>query len=198
MKETISVERNLLIRKYKGLIAFVSEPPKDSIKNDKMEEDWFNNCKNIIDNFVNEGKENPVKLQKIRGIGSIFKAVNHHQEVLKYCWLLHSKNSEINIDIINYFFSRVLNDAIKPDFKLILDSNDPKHINELIEGIYSNLSYDISPSEIISDITAGNKPMTAGMIISCLNGNKKIEYIEQSEKEELIEIDLSPKIIVKV
>lgn len=198
MKKRISMKRNLLINKYKGLIAFVSEPTRDFIKNNENKQEWFNSCKNTIDDYVNGGKKNPEKLEKIKGIGSIFKAVNHHKEVLNHCWLMHTKNSEINKDIIEYFFKMALNDTIKPEFVEILDPNDPKHINELIEKIYNNLSYDINPSDIISDITAGNKPMTAGMIISCLNGDYKIEYVEQSEKEDLIEIDLSPKIIVKV
>jgi hypothetical protein len=184
--------------RYKGLIAFVSEPPKDFIKNNEAKEDWFNNCKNIIDGFVSSGKKNSNALEKILGIGPIFKAINHHSEVLSHCWLIHTDNSDINVKIIKYFFKMALNDSIKPDFVRISDPNNPKLINETIEEIYTNLPEDINAADIISDITSGTKPMTAGMIISCLNGYHKIEYVEQSEKADLIEIDLSPKLIVKL
>jgi hypothetical protein len=199
MKKRVQVNYQQLekTKRYKGLIAFVSEPPKDFMKNNEAKEEWFNKCKNIIENFVSNGKTDSSPLDKISGIGPIFKAINHHSEVLSHCWLIHTDNSDINVKIIKYFTKIVFNDSIKPDFVRIPDPNNPKLINETIEEIYTNLPKDINAADIISDITSGTKPMTAGMIISCLNGYHKIEYVEQSEKADLIEIDLSPKIIVK-
>ncbi len=116
INKRISMKRNLLINKYKGLIAFVSEPPKHLIKNNEIKEEWFISCKKTIDDFVKCGKKFTEKIEKIKGIGLIFKAVNNHKEVLNHCFLMHTKNSEINIDIIKHFLKKVLNDTIKSEF----------------------------------------------------------------------------------
>lgn len=186
------------LRSYEFIVEIENGAPTIYHKTKEIKNGWINECKEKIDKFVSTGKKFPKEVEEISGIGSIFKAINHHLGEINHCWLIHTKDSDINIQIIRYFFQKVLNDAFKPDFVEILDPNDPKLINEQIEEIYNDLPDDITATEIISDITSGTKPMTSGMIIACLNGDHKIEYVEQSEKADLIEIDLSPKIIVKL
>ena len=53
------------------------------------------------------------------------------------------------------------------------DSNESKHIKEIIDGIYKDLPTDLKETDIIADITAGNKPMTAAMVLSCLGTANK-------------------------
>ncbi|WP_269849651.1 hypothetical protein [Methanosarcina horonobensis] len=75
----------------------------------------------------------------------------------------------------------------------INDPNNSKHIKEIIDEIYDDLPSDLRETDIVADITAGNKPMTAAMVLSCLNSDRGLEYIEQSNKNELIEVNISPK-----
>jgi hypothetical protein len=185
------IESTELQRKYKGLIAFISEPHKAYLISQETKAKWFEECKKKIDTF--EETKNAADILTIQGIGQTFKAVFHHLGGLEQCWLLYTDRSHNNIDILNYFFKRVLNNSINIEFIKIDNPNDCKHIKEKVDNIYKNLPKGMQVSDIIADITAGNKPMTAGMIIACLPIDRKIEYVEQSEKAALIEIEVSPK-----
>ena len=180
------IDTNILLKKYKGLIMFVSNPPFN-----KKNDEWFNECKLLIDSAVE--KHIITEVSEIKGIGQTFKAINHHANELKYCWLIFSDQSGINVNIIQYFFEKVTKKSLKPILVKINDPNDSKHIKEKIDNIYNNLPEDIKVTDVISDITAGTKPMTAGMILSCLHSDRNMEYIEQSPKRNLIEVNISYK-----
>lgn len=177
---------------YKGLIAFVSDPPHHRIKDKDAKADWVKECKDKIDRSIKS--QDITEVSEISGIGQTFKAINHHIGKLTHCWLIFSPQSGVNVDIINYFFEKITNKSLTPDFVKIEYPNDSKHIKEKIDSIYKNLPGDLKATDIIADITAGNKPMTAGMILSCLHSERNIEYIEQSERRALIEVDIRPKL----
>ena len=174
-----------LIRDYKGLIAFISNPPKN-----KNDDEWMKECKDEIKLAANK-KES--KITDISGIGQTFKAIYHHINKLKYCWLIYSDESGINVDILEHFFKKIPNNVNEPKFIKINDANDTKHIKEQIDNIYNHLPKDLEVIDVIADITAGNKPMTAGMVLSCSREDRNIEYIEQSDRKAIIEVDISPK-----
>ena len=180
------------IRKYRGLIAFISDPPPPRIKDEDAKADWVKECKDEIDRSIKS--QDITEVSKISGIGQTFKAINHHIGKLTHCWLIFSPQSGVNVDIINYFFEKITNKSLTPNFVKIDDPNDSKHIKEKIDSIYKNLPGDLKATDIIADITAGNKPMTTGMILSCLHSERNIEYIEQSERRALIEVDIRPKL----
>lgn len=177
---------------YKGLIAFVSDPPRHRIKDEDAKADWVKECKDKIDRSIKS--QDITEVSKISGIGQTFKAINHHIGKLTHCWLIFSPQSGVNVDIIDYFFEKITNKSLTPNFVKIDDPNDSKHIKEKIDSIYKNLPVNLEATDIIADITAGNKPMTAGMILSCLHSERNIEYIEQSERRALIEVDIRPKL----
>ena len=181
------INSNESIRAHKGLIAFISNPPKNEI-----EDDWFKYCMNIINGATDD--KTKIKVTDISGIGQTFKALYHHIKELKYCWLIYSDESGINIDIIEYFFQKELKNILNPKFIKIDNANDTKHIKEKIDDIYNDLPKDIKVSDVIADITAGNKPMTAGMILACSLEERNIEYIEQSDSKNIIEVDISLKV----
>lgn len=182
-----SISSKELKNKYKGLVAFVSNPPRG-----KTKDEWLNECKGKINSAI--ASQNISEVAGIQGIGQTFKAINHHLGELKYCWLLYTDQSDVNIDIIKYFIDSVTEKSLRPDFVKINDANDSKHIKETIDNIYHNLPEGVKVTDVIADITAGNKPMTAGMVLSCLDQERNIEYIEQSEKRVIIEVDISPKV----
>jgi len=177
---------------YKGLIAFVSDPPRHRIKDEDAKADWVKECKDKINRSIKS--QDITEVSKISGIGQTFKAINHHIGKLTHCWLIFSPQSGVNVDIIDYFFEKITNKSLTPNFVKIDDPNDSKHIKEKIDSIYKNLPGNLEATDIIADITAGNKPMTAGMILSCLHSERNIEYIEQSERRALIEVDIRPKL----
>ncbi|AKB67854.1 hypothetical protein FQU78_07090 [Methanosarcina mazei] len=185
-----SIDSKKLQGEYKGLIAFVSDNKEEG---DKEKREYLEKCKKDIRNY--KETRNVDEIAKIRGIGQIFRALDYHLKTgeLRHCWLIYSDQSGVNVDVIKSFFEIITGNAIKPDFVKIEDPNESKHIKEIIDGIYKNLPADLKETDVIADITAGNKPMTAAMVLSCLNSNRNIEYIEQSKKNELIEVHISPK-----
>jgi len=185
----IKIEESELKKQYKGLIAFVSEPAGFILESPEKKEQWFKECKNKIDEGAKTG--NIDDILKIIGIGQTFKAIFFHLKALTHCWFIYTENSDINVEIVKYFFKKFSN--IEPDFVPLENPNDCKLIKEKIDGIYTKLPDGLKIVDIISDITAGTKSMTAGMIISCLPSDHKIEYVEQSKRKALIEIEISPR-----
>jgi hypothetical protein len=188
-----SISSNELKDNYKGLIAFVSDPPRIRVKNEKATEEWVEECKEIIDNSIASG--NITEATNIPGIGQTIKAINYHVEKLTHCWLIKSDQSGVNADILEHFFEKITNNSKKLGFVKIDYPNDSKHIKEKIDKIYDNLPDGLKATDIIADITAGNKPMTAGMVLSCLRSDRNLEYVEQSNKRTLIEVDIKPKLV---
>lgn len=184
-----SIVNKKLGGEYKGLIAFVSD---NKIKGDKEKREYLEKCKKEIRSY--KETSNVDEIAGIRGIGQTFRALDYHLKTgkLRHCWLIYSDQSGINVDVIKSFFEIVTGNAIKPEFAKIKNPNESKDIKEIIDGIYRDLPADLKETDIIADITAGNKPMTAAMVLSCLNSDRNIEYIEQSENE-LIEIHISPR-----
>ena len=192
MDSLISSKELEFKRKYRGLIAFISDPPRHRIKDEEAKAHWVKECKDTIDRAVQS--QDLTEVSDISGIGQTFKAINHHIGKLTHCWLIFSPQSGVNVDIINYFFEKITNKSLTSDFIKIDDPNNSKRIKEKIDSIYKDLPGDLQTTDIIADITAGNKPMTAGMILSCLHSERNIEYIEQSERRALIEVDIRPKL----
>lgn len=178
---------------YSGLIAFISVPPPVKVKDEKATEDWVKECKETINSSIASG--NITEATNIPGIGHTIKAINHHVEKLTHCWLIKSDQSGVNVEILEYFFKKITNNSKELIFVKIDDPNNSKHIKEKIDELYNNLPDGLKATDIIADITAGNKPMTAGMILSCLHSDRNLEYIEQSKNRTLIEIDIRPKVV---
>lgn len=188
------VEEGELERKYKGLILFVSLPPKEE------KEEWINNSKRLIDNITSlNDVENLSSVFEIRGIGQTIKAIAHHLGELKYCWMIYSKESKDTLKVIRYFINKFANKTIN-DIPVHVSnvSAGIKEIKETVTGIYNDSSKDIFKSEIISDITGGTKAMTAGMVLACIPKDHRIEYVEQVSNN-LIELkDITPDIVISI
>ena len=165
-----SIDSRKLQGEYKGLIVFVSDNKE---KGDKEKREYLEKCKKDILSY--KETNNVENIAGIRGIGQTFRALDYHLKTgeLRHCWLIYSDQSGINVDVIKSFFEIVTGNAIKPKFVKIDDSNESKHIKEIIDGIYKDLPTDLKETDIIADITAGNKPMTAAMVLSCLGTANK-------------------------
>lgn len=183
-----SIEGREIEGKYKGLIAFVSEcRAQDEIQ-------YFKECLEKIKRY--KETKNVTELAGIPSIGQTFKALDYHLKTgdLRHCWLIRSDQSGVNVDVMKVFFEIITGDAVKPHFVKIDYPNDSKHIKKKIDEIYNDLPEGVKEINVIADITAGNKPMTAAMVVACFYSDRKLEYIEQSADKNLIEVAISPKV----
>lgn len=70
------------------------------------------------------------------------------------------------------------------------------NIKETIDRIYADLPKKaLKSTDVIADITPGNRPMIAAIILSCIHSDRNIEYVEQSTERKLIEIEITPALI---
>ncbi|KKG34443.1 hypothetical protein [Methanosarcina mazei] len=184
-----NIHENLLNRKYKGLITFVSIPPRN-----KAKDQWIAECKDTIDKYP----QNTNEILGLQGIGQTFRAILHHGEELNHIWLVHSGDSIINIEIIDYFLKNVVKRKLPFTTVEVTAPNDVVHVKSKIDEIYKELPKKIETKnavietkDVIADITAGTKIMTSAMFLSCLPSDRNIEYVEQGDNE-LIEVSISP------
>ena len=184
-----SIKSRKIKGRYKGLIVFVSDCKEEDKKK------YLLTCTEQIKRYKVSG--DVTELAKIRGIGQTFKALDYHLKMgdLKHCWLIYSEQSGVNVDVMKRFFEIITGDALNPNFVEIDKPNDSRHIKKKIDEIYDDLPDGVMENKVIADITAGNKPMTAAMVLSCLNSDRNLEYLEQSKAKELIEVDISPKLM---
>lgn len=201
---SLDIERSIRIMKvskHKGLIAFVSTSKKPRPKegeNELTDEEWLSDSSKLgyesIDKSILTKKIEFAG--KLDGIGQTIRAIDCHvggPDGLRYCWLIHSNDpsSKRNLELIKYFISKISDNKIRVQPICITDPNNINSIKEKISEIYTDLPDGIEAKDIIADITAGNKPMTAAMIIACLRSDRKLEYMEQSVKHDLIEISVT-------
>lgn len=182
------IHKNILNRKYKGLITFVSIPPRDS-----KPDQWISECRNKIDKYP----ENKNEILRLSGIGQTFRAILHHDDKLNHIWLVYTKESKINIQIIDYFMKNVIERELTFTPVEVKNPNDVVNVKEIIDGIYKELpkkietkNVAIETKDVIADITSGTKIMTSAMFLSCLPSDRNIEYVEQSDNE-IIEVSIS-------
>lgn len=184
------IHENVLDRKYKGMITFVSTPPRSKTS----DQQWIAECKKEIDRYP----ESKTEILGLPGIGQTFRAIFHHGDELNHIWLVHTKESLINIQIIDYFLKNVIKRALPFTPIEIKNPNDVVDVKAIVDGIYKELpkkieskNIVIETKDVIADITSGTKIMTSAMFLSCLPPNRKIEYVEQ-KNNELIEVSISP------
>lgn len=176
------IHKNKLKSKYKGIITFVSISPRD-----KTEDQWVAECKNKINGYP----ENKNEILCLSGIGQTFRAILHHDDKLNHIWLIHTKKSKVNLQIIDYFLKYVVKRKLTIIPIEIEDENDVVHIKAKLDGIYTNLPKSFEAKDVIADITSGTKVMTSAMFLSCLPSDRNIEYVEQNNNE-IIEVSISP------
>jgi hypothetical protein len=82
-------------------------------------------------------------------------------------------------------------------------AHDPNYIREQVDWIYHDATYewDLVETDVVADYTGGTKSMTAGMMLACLDPNRKIQYIwselnedKTPKRSEFWEVKVSYKI----
>lgn len=109
------------------------------------------------------------------------KAIEHHLEKLKYCWLISSKGSldtaeELAVEI-NQRWPQI---NVFDVHDLIVDPENIESTYDVVNRIYEKMtsSLGLAENEIVADITGGQKPMTAGMALACSTPIRKMQYMK--------------------
>lgn len=101
-------------------------------------------------------------------------AVQHHLPELRHCWLLVTPERQAEADEAKKKFNNVtFSDS------LIQHLYHSQACYEAVKNIFQTdvprLGFE--PKEIIADITGGTKPMTAGMVVACVEGDYALEHV---------------------
>lgn len=119
--------------------------------------------------------------QKYKGLVFMFsrvdtlrEAIDYHQPQLTHCWLIvtphmQAKAMEAVSRITGVRFSI---HALENHFDTEACYHAVRHIFE-----QEAQQQQIAPGEIIADITGGTKPMTAGLLVACLEGGYALEHV---------------------
>lgn len=117
-----------------------------------------------------------------------FKAINHHLPRLEKIIVLTSKG-ELGSDNDYELFEQMLNKFyLNSKFKIVpqngIDFEDVKEVFEKIDGIYDELKKEkIKETDIIIDITSGQKPNSiAGALATYVYG-RRFQYISTNSKD---------------
>jgi hypothetical protein len=118
----------------------------------------------------------------------LLAALRHHRDGggATDCWLVMDDSASVQGT-----FARLV-EAVA-DWAPTVDLH-PVYLRELdAEAAYSAVrditvreseEADLTPGDVIADITGGLKPLTAGMVLAALAGNTDMEYVESDRDEE--------------
>ena len=117
-------------------------------------------------------------------------------ERMHQCLIKEGIGGEVNLRYGDY----EVEDPTQPERKLKLtvanaQANDPNHILQLVEGIYAEAeALGLAESEMIVDFTGGTKPLGVGVFLACTRPERRLEYIAQGERAEILEVKVSYKL----
>jgi len=177
---------------HKGIIFAVSAPQGERKSTEEQ----------IIEKIVQAKK--PEDLYAIQSIGQSFKGMYQHKSMLRFVWPITTDKSKGYRICIEEFLKRFMPDAVCAGAEACqLKSNNNaldeiEAIKELLSKIYAQESlntYSLDSSEIIVDVTGGNKLMSIGMTLGALDAAIDIQYVEQ-QNYDVIPITITPEIIL--
>lgn len=122
-------------------------------------------------------------------------AIHYHLPELKYCWLLHSAQTEPDARALRQESTA---QGIQFNTIQVNDINDPLEYYQYIQKIYANLPTPLSPQDVIADYTGMTAHGSVGMVFASRKYQSPLQYTPinpNSAKESLapIEIVLKPK-----
>lgn len=207
-----SIQGTDAVPPHKGIILALSIPSipnPDGVGPRKLKPD------EVVERIVQQIKGTPSEevetLYTIRGIGQLFKGIYHHRKYLKHVWPLYTEDAAPYKECIQAFIDRFRSagDFLKQvkirdtdECCRLLEREDRPLMDELkskLADIYhaDNLAaLDLTPSDIIVDVTGGTKVMTIGMAFGALDSAIDIQYVEQREAHDVILLKITPEAIM--
>jgi hypothetical protein len=179
--------------RFKGLICAVSAPLPAPIEPSRRPEAIFE----LISSHGNLDE------QLLEGpIGPVLKAIQHHLGSLRHCWFLASEDSKVYLKPIQeacrkYFPGVRLHDPVilADVYRKIDDVYEAVH--EVFDRCEKETDGDVLPADIITDITGGNKIISIGTAMACLDADRSMQYIEQKQRKDLYMIDITWEKIIR-
>jgi hypothetical protein len=174
-------------RRFKGLICLVSAPFPASTNPAESPE--------AIGELIRTN-DAPTEELLDRRIGSTLKAIQHHLGVLTHCWLVGSKDSTPYIELIEaackkYFPSVLLLRPVIVDDVYNKVDDSLKAVHEIFERCGQQTHGQIHTPDLVTDITGGNKIMSIGASLACIDRDRSMEYLEQGDRKTFHEIDVT-------
>lgn len=104
------------------------------------------------------------------------KAIEYHQDILSYCWLICSARSMSTAERLQAEYA---NESTVFDIRLVTDEEvyDPTIFKEKVEKIYDNLPEHFTESDVILDFTGMTGIASVGAVLACLKENRSIQYV---------------------
>lgn len=168
---------------FRGLICCVSAPVGAKMSAEELEQ--------LVDSSTK--LDLPLKNSPI---GAILKAMEHHRHLLRHCWFVVSDASE------PYF--QALKKACVKFFPLVT-LHEPERVSDVyhkVDDVYNathrifdrcgpETNGELSAKNVITDVTSGTTVMSIAVAMACLDDDRTIEYIEQKDRKDIYEIDVS-------
>ncbi len=106
------------------------------------------------------------------------RGIEAHTQRLNTVWVICSPESGNQYTWFEAMFQELYPEVsfIRKDVCSFEDISD---ITDVLEGILSDLPKDIDESDVVIDITGGQKPASiAGMMVSLVNANREVQYVQ--------------------
>jgi hypothetical protein len=115
--------------------------------------------------------------------GAAPAAIEYHRPKLRHCWLIGTKDSLPTVQQLIKIYQEITFYWGKPDYLV-----DPDEIRNTYEVVSRVFDIEVSKaglrnSDVIADITGGLKPMTAGMVLACVDHKCNMQYMKAPRNE---------------
>jgi len=132
--------------------------------------------------FVVEGAEPPplkrglICLVSGGSEATVEAAVSYHRPALERLWLV-TTDSFLGLaqELVTAYAKLAPQVVHIPDAARF----DHRAVEQKVDDLYFDLPEDLTPTDVISDITGGTKPMSLGMMLACLDAQRDLQYIPQ-------------------
>jgi hypothetical protein len=113
-------------------------------------------------------------------------AIRHHVSALKHCWVIYTKGDARLRAIYDQLVVQVHDAGIAIAWDAVEVEADPDTKKARSESVYEavrsictgDLPPGITPTQIITDITGGTRPIAAGAALACGFLQRPLEYVD--------------------
>ena len=125
------------------------------------------------------------------------RGMEAHTQRLNTVWVICSPESGEQ-----YAWFEAMFQELYPEVSFIRQDvgsfEDISGITDALEGILSDLPKDIDESDVVIDITGGQKPASiAGMMVSLVNANREVQYVQTNAPYDVKTYDYEIKTVGK-
>ncbi len=106
------------------------------------------------------------------------RGMEAHRQRLKTVWVVCSPESSAQYEWFEAMFQE-LYPEVSFSRRNVGSFEGISDITDVLEGIFSDLPKEMDESDVVIDITSGQKPASiAGMMVSLVNANRQVQYVQ--------------------